>query len=446
MDFQLLKRTIEESAAELGLSEYEIYFTSESGMGTTALGDEISGISSQTSGGLCFRCRVNGKMGYASTELMEPEEMRSLVLRAAENAANTEKEDTVGIFAGSEKYGKPNAPEYKPMSADGMRDMALELQRCAYATSGKVEKGTESAVNSFTIYRRLVNSYGLDLESSGGANYMYTSAVVNDKGEWQNSFAMSECGKKSVKEIAAEAVNSALDKIGAATVPTGKYNIVIDAKQMRSILSAFAGGFSAKAAQMGLSRLAGREGEKIAADIITITDDPMREGVCVQTCFDAEGVAAYRKEVVKNGVLMTLLHNRETAAKAGIETTGNASKSSYSSPVSVSPYAFCIEAGDNSPEKLLELAGDGILVTGVKGLHAGANGVTGDFSIESEGFLIENGKRTTPVKAFTIAGNFYELLMSVSAVGNDLELGISGGTTVFGAPSVLIENMSVAGK
>ena len=138
---------------------------------------------------------------------------------------------------------------------------------------------------------------------------------------------------------------------------------------MRTLLAVYSSAFSAKMAQMGMSLLAGKEGEKIAADIITITDDPMREGVSIQTNFDAEGVAAFRKPIVEAGVLKTLLHNRETAAKAGVESTGNASKGSYASPVGISPYAFCMEAGDKSLDELFAMVGDGIYVTELKGLQ-----------------------------------------------------------------------------
>ena len=91
-------------------------------------------------------------------------------------------------------------------------------------------------------------------------------------------------------------------------------------------------------------------------------------------------------------------------------------------------------------------AGDGIYVTGVKGLHAGANPITGDFSVESEGFLINDGKKAGPVKSFTIAGNFFSLLKEIDSLSNEVKWGIPGGFTVFGSPDVLIKGMSVAGK
>ena len=166
----------------------------------------------------------------------------------------------------------------------------------------------------------------------------------------------------------------------------------------------------------------------------------------MKTNFDAEGVPARRKAIIEGGVLKTLLHNRETAEKDGCLSTGNASKASYASPVGIKPYAFCIEAGENTEEELYALAGDGILVTGLKGLHAGANAITGDFSIESSGFMIRGGKVCEAVKSFTIAGNFFELLSSISALSDKVEVGIGTSFTTFGSPAVLIRDMNVSGK
>ena len=95
-------------------------------------------------------------------------------------------------------------------------------------------------------------------------------------------------------------------------------------------------------------------------------------------------------------------------------------------------------------QQLFERAGNGIFVTDLMGLHAGVNSVTGDFSIEASGFMIEDGKKGRPVKTFTIAGNFFELLKNIDAVADTVKIGM-GGFTAFGAPSVLVKNISVAG-
>jgi PmbA protein len=126
--------------------------------------------------------------------------------------------------------------------------------------------------------------------------------------------------------------------------------------------------------------------------------------------------------------------------------TANASKAGYASAILISPYYFGIEAGDSSFEELLAEAESGVYVTELKGLHAGANAVTGDFSIESAGFRIEKGKLAGPVKSFTIAGNFYELLKNIEKLSNEVTVGVPGVFHAVGAPDVLLKNVSIAGK
>ena len=102
MDFNALKAAIQNAAKKLGVTEYEIYYMSSSDISVDTLNNEISNVSSGLAGGLCLRLVMDGKMGYASTELMEEAEMENLVERAIENAKYTEKEaDLVEIPIGS---------------------------------------------------------------------------------------------------------------------------------------------------------------------------------------------------------------------------------------------------------------------------------------------------------------------------------------------------------
>lgn len=448
MNYDLLKKAIEDEAARQGLSEYEIYYMSNEELSVDTLNKEQNSFSSGVSGGICFRVLYDGKMGYAASELMEEGEMKALVSRAVENAKATEKPDTVGIFAGSPSYAELKNTDFTPKSAAELKKLSMDLAEEIYKTGDKVTGGTATYgfTAGFTV--RLSNSHGLNLETKCGISALQLQAVICDDGKYESAYDMKELKGEEIdmKALAGEVVEKAIKKAGAGFIESGKYSIVLSAKQMRTMLSAFVSAFSARSAQMGMSLLAGKEGAKIASDIVNITDDPMREGVSIQTNFDAEGVSAYRKSVVEGGVLKTLLHNRETAKKAGVESTGNASKGGYASPVSVSPYAFCLEAGDKSEEELFAMVGNGIYITELSGLHAGANAVTGDFSIQSAGFKIVDGKLGEAVKSFTIAGNFFELLKSIAALSDKVEVGVSGGFTTFGAPAVLIHNMSVAGK
>ena len=446
MLFEQMKNALIAAATEAGIAQYEIYYQVGESISAETLKDDISAFASSVSGGICFRCIVNGKMGYASSELLTEDAMGELVKNAVANAACIDNDDEVFIFEGSPEYAKIEAGEVKLTDAVTIRDTALRLQKETYAQSDKVTDGTQSVAMSSVNEVRLYNSHGLSLSNRTGMSGAYAAAVVRDGEEAQEAFefAVGETFE-DVKHTSAKAVNEALGKMGASVAPSGKYNVVFDGKQFRSFLSVFSSAFSAKNAQLGLSLLAGKEGEQIAASFVNIVDDPMREGSPVKTPFDGEGVATARRAVVENGVLKTMLYDLTTAKKAGVASTGNGQKGSYAAPVSIAPYNFGLMAGDCDLDTLLSKAGEGIYITECKGFHAGANAITGDFSIESAGFMIRDGKLAEPVKSFTVAGNFFQLIKDIDTLGNEVRWGIPG-RTVFGAPDVLVRDMSVAGK
>lgn len=447
IDFNRLKDIILEEAKGAGLEQYEIYYKSVRDVSTETLKDEISGFSSGESGGVCFRCIVGGRMGYASSELMEPNEMRELVARAVANASYIENDDEVFIYSGDAKYGQKTSPPHVMPDTALMMKNALELQRDMYSRSEYVTDGTQTQIFAYETETYIVNSAGLELHNSAGMSGGYAGAVVKVNGEPADAAEVSLGHDiETLLPLSDRAVGKALAKIGAGEVASGKYDIIIQNRQMRSILSAFSSVFSGKSARLGLSLLAGREGCAVAAECVTVRDNPFNPNCPVQTTFDAEGVAVYPKNIIEDGLLKTLLYDLTNAKIAGVLSTGNAAKSSYADTVGIRPFCLSIEPGQMSYDSLLMAAGDGILISEIKGLHAGANGATGDFSVECAGFMIEEGKATKPVKSFTIAGNFYCLMRDIVCVADDVYYGMPTGYTNFASPSVLVRSMSVAGK
>lgn len=447
MNFESAKEVLRGAAERAGLAEYEIFAMSEVSVSTETLKDEISAFSSGEGGGVSFRCIVNGKMGYASSELLEKSELEALVDRAIDNAKNIESDDEVFIFPGSEKYEPVNAPCPEMPAAGTLKTWALDLQKETYAQHPSVTDGTQTAAMAFESEILLCNSRGLELHNHVGNCGVYVAPVVKEGEEAATEFVMKGgMNYEEFRDLPARAVTDAREKLGAGTVESGKMDCVFSAKQMRSMLSTFSSIFSAKMVQHGMSLLKGKVGEKIAADMVTVTDDPRRPECPIQTSFDGEGVATYRKNVIENGVLKTLLYDLTTAKKDGVSSTGNGQRASYTSSVGIAPYCFCLEAGELSQDELFAAVGDGLYITELKGLHAGANAITGDFSLESAGYRIRNGKRAEAVKTFTIAGNFFDLLKSIDGLGREVDFGFPGGFTVFASPDVLVRGISVAGK
>ncbi|MBP5293490.1 MAG: TldD/PmbA family protein [Clostridia bacterium] len=452
MTFDQLKSVLVSSAQEAGLKEFEVYYMEDTSLSASTLGKELDNVSSSTGGGISFRCVVNGKMGYASTEVMDEDSMKQLVRSAMENASYIESEDPAIIFKGSDSYPEYEREAFELPAVSELRDTALEISARVFDSEKTLPEGVEvdnaSSAAAFAYQTKvsLFNSYGLDLSNSYGMTRVYAEAVLKKGEEKQGAYdlALVKNGQYPSR-IIEKSVKRALEKIGPSLVPSGSYNIIFDANCFKNILGTYMGVFSAKQAALGLSKLAGKEGQKIAVDFLSIVDDPMYEDNPAKTPFDGEGVATYRKYVVEKGVLKTLLYDQATAQKAGKKSTGNGKRPGYNSPVSIGPYTVIVEPGNITLEEMMKKAGSGIFVNMMKGFHAGADPVSGDFSIESAGLLFEDGKFTKPVHSFTLAGNFFDLLNQIDAISDTLDFEPSGLSSM-ACPEVLVMNMPVAGK
>ena len=449
MNYQEFKNAVLAAAKENNLKDYELYYTESSGTSVEAYQSEINTFTSESSLGVCFKCIINGKTGYASTENLTADDALSLIKRATENALSIESDEPSFIHKAGDNYLSFEAPADLEPGSSELADFTLKLQSEVYKADKRVVDGTMSASGYESSRYALCNSNGLDLEDTAAFSYSSAAALVSD-GENKydgDGIASGSLEGFDAAKIAAEAVDDAVSTIGYTSVPSGKYTVVFSSKVMAALLSTYSSVFCADTAQKGLSLLAGKENTNVAADLLTLTDDPLYKDALVKRTFDAEGAATYPKNVIENGKLTTLLYNLATAAKAGVKTTGNASKASYASPVSIHPYSFYINPVKGSLEDLLVAAGDGIYVTSVEGLHAGANAITGDFSLSSGGFRIENGKKGRPVKGFTISGNFFSLLKDISLIGEDLKFNpFALGASRCGSPSVLVKGITIAGK
>lgn len=449
MNYQEFKQAVIHYAAANNIKDYELYYTKSDETSVEIFQTEVKGFNSSNSLGVCFRCIVNGQTGYASTENMTEEEAESIVLRAIENALVLESDAPSFIHTQGDTYLTCEKEEAPAPTAAELVDFALDLQKEIYAQDERVIDGTQAVAGFGSFEKAIFNSNGLDLSDNGSFDYTYAMAIVTDGNEMYNGMEVKS-GKMAdfdKTEVAKEAVKDAVSTIGYTSIESGEYTVVFSNKVMASLLGVYSSIFSAEAAQKGLSLLKDKEGEIIASDIVTLTDDPMYKDSLVKASFDDEGAATYAKNVIENGKFTTFLHNLATAAKAGVKTTGNGYKGSYASPVGINHYNFYINPVKGSLEDLFAEAGNGIYITEVEGMHAGADSISGDFSLSSGGFRIEDGKKTTPVKGITISGNFLQLLKDISSVGEDLKFNpFALSAHRCGSPSVLVKGINIAGK
>ncbi len=430
--------------------EYEVYAANGESFRVEVLDGQIKNYSVNDYAGISFRIKKNGKMGYASTSSFDEDGIPELVRAASDNAAIIENPDEQFIFSGSEKYPSPKVynEELDTVTAEEKIEFAKEMEIKAKAADPRIIKVESSTVISGKSTVIIKNSNGMDLCESSDYVAAYVVPIASDGEKMNDGFGV--CGgfdrscldaDKAVKK----GVGEAIDFLDARSVKSAPMRIIFRNSAMCDMIETFSGIFSSENAQRGLSMLAGKEGEKIAADCVTLTDDPTTDFGFGSRAFDAEGVAGRRTVVVENGTLKTLLYNLETAHKAGVESTGNASKGGYTSPIGISVSNFTLTPGEKTLEQLAGKMGEGLIITEVSGLHAGANAVTGDFSLMAKGYLVEGGKQGRAVNGVTVSGNFYELLKNIEEPGCDVYRNMFG--EAISAPSVLMgKPMSVAGE
>lgn len=447
MNFLEFKNLLFKKAKEAGFNECEIYFSDGESISISVYEGEVEKYNLAKSFGLSFRGKINGKMGYSYTEILD-EAAIDMLINSAKNSANLiENDDETFIYGGDKIYSevKTYSEELENIDPATMIDLALDLEKEAKNYSDKVVNINGCKISYSSSNYGIYNSKGLELTNKDNILTSYVVPVVQDesgKNDGVGYVVASSLEEVKPKEMAAQGVEEALSKLGGKSIPSGSYNTIIYNEAMVQLLETFAGTFSADAAQKGLSLLKGKEGEMIASPIVTIVDDPLMDGGLASAPFDDEGVATFTKELVHEGKLNTLLHNLKTAHKQGVKSTGNGFKASYASSVNVSESNLYLRAGEKSFQDLMKEINEGVIITDLAGLHSGANTVSGDFSLAAKGFYVENGKKTFPVEQITLAGNYFDLLKNIVAIGNDLKFPMSN----VGSPSVIVTGLSIAGK
>ena len=448
MTYNEFKECIIAACAEAGITEYELYYQAGSSTSVDTFMHQINEFTASESGGVCFRCIVGGKMGYASTEDLSAEQAKAVVQKAADSAGVLEAEEQVFLGEGGQVYEPLELTPYELPTTEELIATVLATQEKIYAADPMVIDGCQTQGIAQRSEMAIYNSKGLDLHYENNAAGLIVVGVVSDGKEMANDYQI-KLGKLDTIDVDAmvkKAVDSAKIQLGGEPAPTGQYPVIFNPEAMSSLLGVFSSAFSSEAAQKGLSPYAKSEGEMVAAPSVTLVDDPFHKENPEPINFDAEGSPTHKKNVIENGKLTTLLYNLKTAAVAGKKTTGNASKAGYDSGVAVRPFTMYLQGGEISEEELLQQAGEGVYITDLSGLHAGANAISGDFSLQSSGFMIREGKKAEYVKSFTVAGNFYEVLKNIRVLANNCTLPRAMGMTTFGSPSVLVDGLSVAGK
>lgn len=436
-----------------GFDGAEVMVTSQKDFEASVFEGDIDEYSISESSGLSFRGIKNGSIGYAYTEKIDDIASDLLLKEAMDNLKAIDSRDQEFIFNNKEalEYKEINQfnESYTEVTNEEKIELLKKMEKEAYAYDHRVSTVKHCIFGDGNQLLKIKNTYGIDLEEKSNGFFLYFSVGVKTDDEIQSGYSIffgNNYSAVDYKVIVHEAVDKAVSLLGAKTIKSDNYPVVIENKTFASLLKAYVSIFSAESVQKGLSLLEGKLNKRIANKALTIVDHPHLENKMASRSFDSEGVPTQVKKIVENGELKTFLHNLKTANKAQVQSTANAIRYSYKSSIGIAPSNFYIEAGEIEVDDMLASLDQGLYIISLEGMHAGINPVSGDFSLAAKGFLIENGEKVRPVNQITVSGNFLKVLQSIEMIGEDLAFDLPSGASIFGAPSIKVKSLTISGS
>ena len=425
-------------AEKAGAEEAEIYYAASHSTGVNFKKDALESAKDRFSEGIGIRAIVNGAVGFASTN--SKIKLENAVEVAVAEARVRENDPDWVCLPSNEKYPTVSGIFDKKVEA-------MELEECigyalALVEGTKEFPGTLPTSGGFTRAKGrqlILNTNGIEIEEESTAVSGFVDVItVNGHTSTAYDFAVSRSLDIDFFALGKNASDLALKSNGGIKIEPQKTDVIFHPFAFSDIIEeALAPSIDADNVQKGRSGLIEKLGEELAVPELSIYDDGLIEAGIETSVSDDEGVPSQRTTVIEKGLLKTYLYDSYTAGKAGVKSTGNGSRSSYTSPPSVGLRNFII---DYPKTDVIADTRSGVFVNTIIGAHT-ANSISGDFSVEARNaFTIKDGALDKPVKSLMISGNAFELLKQITGAGFDVRK-VGGIIT----PSIRVSDMSVIG-
>lgn len=429
-------------AKQKGIEECELKIAESYSLSFSLFHSEMDDYQVSNGYSIIARGLINGKFGTASCDVWNKEKAEFLVDEIVKNAKVIEDEDPMFIYKGDAKYKKINTynKELFDIPAEKKVEKLFELEKLIKA-GDKITEVESVSYSETRSTNTLLNSHGLKLSQRSNYYFIYGGAVAKDGEQVKTGYDFlfsNNFNDINVKELADKIIKETTAQLGGEPCASGNYPVVLDRSCVASLLGAYLSSVDAEEVQKHTSLFEGKLNTKVASSKVTIEDRPLQRSLFARG-FDDEGVATYNKPIIKRGVLMTYLYNLTTAAKDGVKSTGNGFGGSK---IGTSPVFVYMKPGKKSLEELFIEVNNGVYITDLQGLHAGLDPQTGNFSLQSTGFLIKDGKKDRPLDIITVSGNLMKLFKDIKTLGSDSKTFISA----VSCPSVIVKKLSIGGK
>ena len=256
-----------------------------------------------------------------------------------------------------------------------------------------------------------------------------------------------------IEELAERAANRALTKLNARPAPSGAMPVVIGSGGGGVLFHEACGhGLEADLVKKQASVFAGRVGETVASELVTLIDDGTMSKEWGAFAIDDEGRPAQKNTLIKDGQLVDYMWDGLRSRSQGRQSTGNGRRQSYQVLPMVRMTNTYIANGETDPADIIADTSNGVYVAHLGGGQV--NTATGDFVFGmTEAYLIEDGRITSPIREGNLIGNGPEVLRQIDALGNDFEMGSPGtcgkdgqGVPVGdGTPTLRVQSMTIGG-
>ena len=324
-------------------------------------------------------------------------------------------------------------------SSEELRELALKAEDAARAVDGISNSDGGHASHSLAeVTLATSNGFLGRYRRSGFGVSVVVLAEKDGRMERDYDFASSVWFEDlpDATEIGTKAATRTLARLGAKRAKTGTFPVIYDNRISASIAGHIASAINGAAVARGTSFLKDKLNEVIAANSVTMTDNPLLKRGLGSSPFDGEGLPRKSRIMINKGKLESWFLDLASARQLALTPQGNARRSGVSPPAPA-PCNWIMESGVASREDLISEIKDGFLITEMIG--SSVNLITGDYSRGASGFWIEDGAVTFPVTEATIAGNLVEMLKEITPA-DDPDLSKSTIT-----PSLRVDGMTVAG-
>lgn len=423
----------------------EVYQRDISSTQVTIRFGKMQGVKSEKKTEIAIRIVKDGNMGTAVGTSLEDETLLERALISLEN----QKSEATAFPNDDFEVVQSATDEVQHMTTEEFVKQALNLSDRIKSEAPDV---STAIIMNKTIKRvSLMNSSGFEgtYDYTNIATALYT---LNQQGFYSNSLEYSGAGLPVISD---DDIQSLIMFHRLSDHPVQLENekmpVIFDGNVMGSLMLRVLGGVNAGNVIKEVSPLAGKIGESLFSNKITIRDDGTYPYGCNTYAFDDEGTPSQNTVLYENGVLKRYLASQSHAAKLGVKATGNAQKRTlFSKEIEDAPSIYdsnLVIEGDSIPdETLIKNVKRGLFITGVMGAHTG-NINQGEFSMNiSSGYLIENGEFVGKVKGAMIAGNIYDLFKNIEAIGTQKKVMRSIFYHMGYSPMVLFGDANIVGK